>query len=78
MFPPLWLELFGIRAEVLGAAMHDPDRVIYDLAFADQNGRFAVRAAPNWEDGVGYSLAAVEGDDGVEAESCKSSVTWIE
>ena len=51
--------------------MHNPDGVIDDLAFADQDGRLAVGAAANGEDGVGYCFAAIEWDDGVQAESCK-------
>ena len=71
MFPTLRFELFGIRAEVVRAAVHDPDRKIHNLAFADQNRRFALKTATNGEDGVGYSLTAVEGDDNVKTQSCK-------
>lgn len=56
--------------------MHDPDGVIHELASADQDGRFAVGAAADGEDGIGRGLAAVEGDDGVEAESCGCLAKW--
>ena len=65
------MERFGVRAEVFGTAVHDPDGVVDELAFADQDGGSAVGAAAEGEDGVGGRLAAVEGDDRVEAESCE-------
>ena len=76
MFPALRFELVGVGAEVIGPPMHGPDRVAYDLAFEDEDGGFPVRAAAEWEDGVGRGLAAVDGDDGVEAESCDALAFW--
>ena len=78
MLPSLRLELLGVRAEVIGTAVHDPGAVVDELAFADQDGRFAVWAAAGGEDGVGDGFAAVHGDDGVEAESWEYSVEQTE
>ena len=72
MFPSLRLELFGIGAEVFRSTMHSPHGVAYDLAFKNEDGRFAVGTATNWEDGVSYSLAAVDRDNRVNAESCET------
>ncbi len=78
MLPSLRLELLGVRAKVIGTAVHDPGAVVDELAFADQDGRFAVWAAADGEDCVGYGLAAVHGDDGVEAESWEYLVKQTE
>lgn len=49
-------------------AVHDPDAVIYELAAADEDGGVAGGTTAGGKDGVGDGFAAVEGDDGGEAE----------
>ena len=48
--------------------MHGVDGVLYDLAFGDENGGFAICASAEGEDGVDDGGASVAGDDGVETE----------
>jgi hypothetical protein len=69
IIPALGLELVGIGAEEVLAAVHDVHGVVDLHALGHEDGRGAVRAPADGEGRVAEGVAGVEGDGGVEAEA---------
>ena len=63
--PSFGFEFLGIFAVEVLASVHGVDGILHDLAFGDENWRFAVFASSEREDGVDYSCTSVSGDDRV-------------
>lgn len=70
-FPSLRPEFIGVRPIDVLAPVHRPDAVAGDGALFNEDRGFAVWTATEGKDGVCDAHAAVERDDGVEAESCE-------
>lgn len=77
MLPALRAEFVGVGPEVVGAPVHGVDHVVDDFAFAHEDGGGAEGAAAEGEDGVGDGFAAVEWDDGGEAEGWVGLGKWL-
>lgn len=57
--PSLRPEIFGVFAVEVLAAVHGVERPLHCLAFGDEDGRLAVRAAAAGQDGVDFGAAGI-------------------
>lgn len=64
--PSLRLEFFGVFAIEVFSAVHAPERPLDCLAFGDEDGGLAVRAAATGQDGVDFGAAGVTWDHWVK------------